>query len=131
MNTSPPLPPQWAPPLLDDCDERSYPTPLPHDSIAGTDQLISRLRYHSESGDTLVDFALVQQRKDKGRWKTVAEVDCRHGEVHVHRYDRDGNESATTTSLHPLTCAADVQMGYNIAIDHVFEKWTTYRGKWS
>lgn len=103
-----------APEDCPDCLEELDPVVL-----SPTDRVMTRMQLHN---GRLVDFALMQQRLDKGTWYDVATFDCRHGTVHVHWYDAQG-ERSSRTELRPISGQQDVEAGFEQAAAMLFDNW--------
>lgn len=74
----------------------------------------------------LLDFALVQQLRDGGRWRDVVRYDCSHGEVHEDRYVK-GQRGATKKEICGL---GEIEDGYKVAEDAIFEGWEENRRRY-
>lgn len=81
---------------------------------------------------TLAEFAVIQQTFYKGKWRTVAEVDSSHDdEVHLHRWSRKQDERVgDPEQLMPVTCLADVGVGYDMAYARIVDDWEGNKGRW-
>lgn len=73
----------------------------------------------------LVEFVVrVDGRRGDGAWKSLLEIDCKHG--HVHYHEGEGADRSEGTHLHRLDTVADVQVGLKVALsfanDYIAEK---------
>lgn len=59
----------------------------------------------------------------------VAELDTRHGEVHIHQY-RQGNIRTGRRVLRIIRSQEDIEDGYEEALDVMTEKWEEHRRRW-
>src|SRR6266536_2419256 len=85
MSIAPPDPPRYGPPPHDAEYDRPY-DPRP-------DVRLHRVQRYCRN--RLVGFAVtLNQRTDTG-WQHVVRIDTAHGEVHMHRYLRNGDEERT------------------------------------
>lgn len=85
-------------------------------------------RYNYVRGK-IVEFALIQQQRHEGEWCDVAKVDTDHSEVHLHRYDVQGNQFDRRV-LRPIKCQADVDEGLVVADQVIFDLWEENRRRW-
>jgi hypothetical protein len=110
-------------PLLHSPDECADCDEPPNDPVilSATDQVITRMQLHK---NRLVDFALIQQHRvdADSPWLDVAVADCHLDEVHVHWYDHNGQRSGRT-GIMPITSQHDVESGFQIASDMLFDDW--------
>lgn len=74
----------------------------------------------------LLDFALVQQVLDGGRWSDVVRYDCSHGEVHEHRFVKR-QRSTIKKEICGLT---EIEDGYKVAEDVIFDGWEENRRRY-
>jgi hypothetical protein len=74
----------------------------------------------------LLDFALIQQVRDGGRWRDVVRYDCAHGEVHEDRYVK-GRKGATKKEICHL---GEIEDGYKYADKAVFDRWEENRRRY-
>lgn len=125
---------QWRCPPLEECDDppEGFPHQLPGVPIS-SDRVISRMIYHLHTGE-FVRFVLVQQTKYQGSFRDVVEVDtCHDDEVHLHQYcrstlARNRNDPEVLCEVHAVE---DIQTGYNLAYDRVFDMWEENLWRWS
>ena len=102
------------------------PTPLVTDLF---DLGVVRLWLWTENGK-LVDFLLKHEvEEDDGIVADVVKVDCCDDEVHIHRYDADGEE-VTRTTIRPIYTQDDVVRGLDDAKGLVYERWQENHGRW-
>lgn len=99
-----------------------YKTLLPNRDI-----LIHRLEM--DDRDRLLGFAMVHMAHDGQGDEMVAELDTRHGEVHIHQYRR-GNTRIDRAVLRIIRSQRDVEVGYDEALDVMTEKWEEHRRRW-
>lgn len=97
MSASPPpdRPDRYERPPLEDCEEYKQTFDLAVGHKMGLRQRFLRGR------NELVDFAVWQKTFDGGAWHDVVRIDCAHGEVHVHRYTRAGEEHRQVLEVIP------------------------------
>ena len=64
----------------------------------------------------LVEFVVrVDGRRGDGTWKSLLEIDCKHG--HVHYHEGVGTDRSEGTHLHRLDTVADVQVGLKVTLN--------------
>lgn len=116
-------PPAWTP------DDSTWETTEYTIPLLGTeDRVVVRL---ATDRAKVMDFAMMQQvlvDLEDDEWVDIVRIDCCHGEVHIHRFDMQGNDSRQ--ALFPLTGPADVQKGLDYAEDVVYEQWEANRRRW-
>jgi hypothetical protein len=123
-------PPGWPKPPDDECEEAVY-TLTPDGADHTKHRVKLRMVSPVETGD-LVEFAVVQQTHDRGKWRYVVEVDsCHDVDVHLHRYSRLSDARVGEPEvLTPVAGLNDLQRGYDLAYDHVFEHWAGNVERW-
>lgn len=132
MSVSPPDPPKWAPPPLDECDDVDLAAFAPPNAVVGEERIKVRLRTRAGT-DAIVQFAVVQQTRHRGKWRDVAVADSTHGdEVHVHRYGRvQGDRVGPPEIILPIVGEADVARGYDLAYDSIVTRWHDNKVRWN
>jgi hypothetical protein len=84
------------------------------------------VRMVTGSRSQLLDFAVVQQVHDGGRWHDVVRYDCAHGDVHVHSYWK-GRKQPTKKTI----CSLDeIEDGYKQAETVVVDRWEENRRRY-
>jgi hypothetical protein len=82
-------------------------------------------------GPRLVQFAIMHLTlSDDGRMVEITRADSRHGEVHVHSFDRHGAQVGRVTLL-GISCPEDVDRGYEVAYSRVIDRWEADRRRWA
>jgi hypothetical protein len=82
-------------------------------------------------GPRLVRFAIMHLTlTDDGRMVEIARADSRHGEIHVHTFDRHGIQVNRVTLLR-VTRPEDVERGYELAYSRVIDRWEADRRRWA
>lgn len=125
------LEPTWVRPPPEECEQDDpltlYPTGADPEHHRMKVRIESHVRTHA-----IVEFAVIQQTFDRGKWRDVYAVDsCHDSDVHAHRYARSTDQRAGEPEiLMPITCEADVQKGYNQAYDHVERAWSANYARW-
>jgi hypothetical protein len=80
-------------------------------------------RYSNDEYGRIVEWAVVQMRRDGPRWRRVAVYDICHDKgVHLHLYDRE-EVQFTETPLRPVRSYQDIDDGLTYALDRVIECW--------
>lgn len=126
-----PAPDAWRPPD-DECEEEASYTTTPPDADPNLHQVKLRVVTHTPTG-RLVEFAMTQQTRHKGKWRDVAKADSSHNdEVHLHRYSRRsrgevGNQPEVLTVVQSFE---DLQAGYYLAYERVFGDWSGNYQRW-
>lgn len=121
----------WVPPPPDECEEAPPYTITP----PGADQEKHRAKMrgvYEAATDEMVEFAVVQEVRYKGKWRFVASADsCHNDEIHLHRYGRiaDGRVG-DPEHLMPVERKADVQVGYELAYERIVEMWAENFERW-
>lgn len=78
----------------------------------------------------MVDFVLKHElEEEEGIFRDIVKVDCCHGEVHIHRYNADGDEVARDP-IRPISEQDDLVEGYEEAKVLVYDKWEENFGRW-
>jgi hypothetical protein len=104
------------PEACDSCDQAQY-------TLAVSEGHIITIR-HQECRGLMLDFALMHHVTIDGVPVEVIRVDCKHSEVHVHRFDAMGNQTSREVLL-PISCEDDVESGYALAETIILEGWAT------
>ncbi len=100
----------------------------PYRTTLYDDVLIHRLEL--DDRDRLLGFALVHVTQSKGEDHMVAEVDTRHGHVHLHQY-RPGNiRVGDPRTIRMLQARLDVEIGYEDAMGQITEQWAEHKRRW-
>lgn len=100
-------------------------------AVTGEDEVKVRLISTALTSE-LVEFAVVQMTMYRGRWRNVLSIDsCHDLDVHQHGYGRsqEGRVGDPEPRM-PLSRLTDVQDGYDIADDLIFENWVKNRRRW-
>ena len=106
----------WAPDLPPDGSPWEQTFPLSEDA-----RYVQRLGI-DETG-RLVEWAVIQMRRQAGKWRKVAVYDISHGKgVHVHLFNRQ-EVKFTEMSLRPVSSYEDVEAGLDYALKRVTEYW--------
>lgn len=95
--------------------------------LPNSDLLICRLEM--DDRDRLLGFAMIHMAHDGQGDELIAELDTRHGEVHIHHY-RQGNVRTARSVLRIIRSQEDVELGYDEALDVMTEKWEEHRRRW-
>lgn len=78
----------------------------------------------------LTDFVVaIQVEVESDEWVDVWRIDCCHGEVHIHRFDAKGNDNRKV--LRQIDTQDDVEHGYGIAIDTIYEQYEVALMRWN
>lgn len=120
MSRTAPSPPRWTPDL-EDAEEFTYFVRLDADSQIYVRQMVLR--------GQVVAFAVMQQRLLHGGWVDVVRVDSCHGEVHVHRWGRSGQELHREV-IRPIAGQEDVDYGLDVALEIVEGHWEENLRRW-
>ena len=113
----PPAEGEYYPPPDHDCEELpGFPI-----VISGTERIAGRALEHRGK---VVDFSISLQIRDASGavWVEVARIDCRHGTVHKHQFNRSGRE-AKVTKIRDIPSGSDeeawdvVDSGYDSATE--------------
>lgn len=122
---------QWIKPPPEECDEDPAWTIAPTGADPGQCRIKIRIVSHTQT-HAIVEFALVLQVFDRGKWRDVASVDsCHDVDVHLHRYARSTDDRIGEPEVLTLvTCEADVQDGYNVAYDMLEGSWAEHQARW-
>jgi hypothetical protein len=81
-------------------------------------------------GPRLVRFAIMHWTlADDGSMMEIARADSCDGEVHVHTFDRLGNQVNRVRLLH-VTGPEDVDRGYGLAYSRIIDRWEADRRRW-
>lgn len=116
----------YTPPPEAACDVQEFPAEL-----TDTDRL--HIRMVSYRGK-IVDFAIMQLTTDPaGVEYHVARIDCCHGTVHRHQFDRKGNDvyDRRVIVAIPATNGWDVvDAAYADAFDAMFNEWEENLRRW-
>jgi hypothetical protein len=113
----------WTSPPADQCEEYVY------DTAVGDLGDLLRFRQRLDASGRMVDFAVIQMSRLGGRLVRVVEADIRHGELHVHVLNKQGQKIAHE-SIQPVLTQQDVEKAYDIAFDRFVEKWEEYKRRW-
>jgi hypothetical protein len=119
----------WSCPPKEECDEIRYQL-APPDGHESENVIHIRLVFEVLTG-LLVEFALIQMTKYRGRWVEVFKIDsCHDDEVHAHRYGRTQGEHRVTERLHTVADVTDIQKGHDAAYPLVVDAWSENRRRW-
>ena len=117
-------PAEWTPPA--ESDENVY------DTAVGDMGDILRFRHNRDIQDLLVDFAIIQMTRHDGELACVAEIDIRHGYLHVHYYNQQGRRVGQPRDIgeRPVTSQKDVDDSYASALAWIEENWEDCKWRW-
>jgi hypothetical protein len=124
-NMAAPPPAPWSPDLTQ-CQPYEYVV-----TLVGQDARVM-VRHFYDDRDRIVDFAMVLQRwvgPEGDDWADVLQVDCDHGEVHVHRFGSSGEQTSRTTFC-TLAGPDDVTAGCDYAEDLILGGWEEHLRRW-
>jgi hypothetical protein len=109
----------WEPDREGAVPEEDYPIVFDRESgVATPHQVRVRRESRPESG-RLACFAIVVTDMEKHR--QMLTIDPSHGELHVHLYDREGNETARIVLLNPIDGQGVMDKAYDLAQAALFE----------
>jgi hypothetical protein len=131
LSVLPKAKPKWSPPPPEERYTQPQVTIPPPDASVAQNRIIVRMDSHTVS-DQIIEFAVIQQTKYKGTWRTVCVADsCHNDEVHLHQHGRSTDdrigEPEQISEIHELK---DVGSGYDQAYDRVFDSWTENLARW-
>lgn len=114
----------WAPPPLEECDpeeQSDWPLDLENRLI---------MRRWTRDG-RLVDFALVHEAKDDhGNWAQVAEIDCKHGEVHKHQRYLYSDGPGRRTVIKEIRDQSDIEESFDPALNDISDNYEEHLRRW-
>lgn len=98
-----------------------------------TIDLLGNCRMHHgmwHEGGQLVDFVMSQQVwiPDQGEWIDIVRIDTCHGEVHIHRFDADTEE--TRKVIREIMVVEDVAAGLVEAETIIYDGWAENLRRW-
>lgn len=109
----------------DDCEEDHYSLPVADGDRRN--RILVRLRTHMTR---VIEFAITHQTLDADdEWRNVVRADSCHHEVHVHQFDKSGNQTSRRV-LRTVASVDDVDKGYDEAQEVVFEAWEDNLRRW-
>lgn len=117
--------PHYSPPPEGACEVEVVPVDL-----SETDQFVLRLQSHK---GRIVDFAVVQRTRDGGSWFDVARIDCCHGTIHRHQFDRQGTDVYDQRVIKEIQGEEPwkiVDEGYTEAYEMMFNEWEDNLRRW-
>jgi hypothetical protein len=122
MTMYPPEPPEYVPPQHDEQIER--------ERWAAQGVVVHLVRRYL--GNRLVDFSVTLDWWTGVRWQHVLRIDCAHGEVHQHRFLRNGKQQRTAFQrLAPCNAGNALEMWYLRASAMVDYEWRDYLKEWT
>lgn len=121
----------WVRPPPDEREESPAYTVTPPEADPEKHRVKVRIVHHV-STDEIVEFAVTQECRYRGKWRFVAGADsCHENEIHLHRYSRNtAQRVGDPEHLMPVERQADVQEGYELAYARVVENWAENHGRW-
>ena len=115
----------YVPPPRDMCQIEVYPV-----EITPTDRLTIRQQIYRGK---IVNFAIMQDVLESGTWHQVARIDCCHGTIHRHQYNRDGIDLYDHRVIQEIPATrgwAVVDAGYVSAQDAMFNEYEENLRRW-
>lgn len=116
----------YQPPSCPPAEETVYPAEL-----SPTDALRIRIRIYKGQ---IVDFAVTQVTKHDNGWAIVARIDCCHGTIHRHQFNRAGVDMLDHELITPIPTGdsswAVVNDGYESAYTALFDEWESNLRRW-
>jgi hypothetical protein len=117
---------RYTPPPAEACERFVFDFSLPE---AGHVLKVRILTYRGK----VVDFAVTQILFDGADWVNVARIDCCHGYIHRHQFDRDGNDIWDHRKIMDIPHENGwevVDRGYEEALDVMQNEWEDNLGRW-
>ncbi len=103
-------------------EELTYQNVLAEDSVLYVRHVYQRGR--------VVDFGLTQMTRLGNRWVSVARADSCHGTVHLHRYNRAGDQIGEPKVLREVFTQQDLEEGYDLADAILDDEWVENLRRW-
>lgn len=127
MTVHPAQPEAYRPPPDHACDVETFPI-----SITETDQLMVRLHLYRHR---TVDFAIMQLVRQDDTWVEVSRIDCCHGTIHRHQFDRTGVDLYDHKVIMDIPASRDdawavVGAGYDDALDVMMTEYDENLRRW-
>lgn len=88
------------------------------------------VRMMTNDRNQIVDFAMIQQTREGEMWLDVCKVDCKHAEVHIHRYGASVGDEVSRVVLRNIESIDDVHQGWDEAADIIYDHWEDNLGRW-
>jgi len=116
--------PRWSPDPERPVDEYSIDFP-----IAGLGRLKGRQSLDAETG-RIVEFALSAQIERDGTWHSIARIDTRHEEVHLHILNRRG-DTIVRRVIRIIRGPEDVDSGWDESVTVLTDDWEEHERRWT
>lgn len=123
--------PEWFRPPPEEWDEPSVYTFTPEGADPAKHRIKVRIVSHIDTSE-FVEFALIQQVLERGRWRDVAAADsCHDIDVHLHRYSRaTGERVGDPEQIMHLASGNDLYEGYDLAYVRLVDEWAENHRRW-
>ncbi|MFF9393243.1 DUF7718 family protein [Streptomyces griseoluteus] len=115
----------YVPPPREVCTVETFPI-----YITADDRLT--IKQHVYKGK-IVHFAIMQDIREGDIWHHVARIDCCHGTIHRHQYNRAGDDiydSRVITEIPADNGWSVVDAGYQVAQDAMFDEYEENLRRW-